>query len=91
MKPYEIIASNGREVDYDNPTPTWGYTDSDGHAFLDQVPYQEGDEITDAVARFQSQGKLPAGEVEVSPGRRLYGYWIHEDHPRAYNVAITPS
>ncbi|MFE7461756.1 hypothetical protein ACWFMI_23080 [Nocardiopsis terrae] len=89
MSKHEIIASNGREVDFDDPAPTWGYTDSDGNAFLDQVIYEEGDEVTDAIMRFQRQGKLPVGEAEVTRGTRLSDYWIHEEHPHAYNVTIT--
>lgn len=91
MSKYEIIASNGREADSEAPATTWGYTDSDGNAFLDQVAYEEGDEIADAITRFQKQGKLPVGEAQVTPGPRLSDYWIHEDHPHAYNVTITPS
>jgi len=89
MKPitYTLIASNGREAE---GAPAWGYTDPDG-AFIDAIEYQDGDTPADAVARFQEQGKLPAGEVAVESGERLDDYWIHEDHQRAYTVTITPA
>jgi len=87
---YEIIASSGREVDWDNPTPSWGYTDG-ADSFIDQVHYLDGDEISDAIERFQEAGKMPVGEVTVAKQERCYVDWVHEDQPYRFFVEITPS
>lgn len=81
---FEIMASSGAEVQEDRPT--WGILDGQG-AFFDQVTYEEGDEITDAVARFQRSGKLPRGEF-TSRRVRAGDYWAHDEHPWCYFVAI---
>jgi len=87
---YEIIASSGREVDWGNPTPTWGYTDG-ADSFIDQVHYFDGDEITDAIERFQEAEKMPAGEVTVVNKERCYVDWVHEDQAWRFFVEIVPS
>ncbi|WP_435108068.1 hypothetical protein [Nocardiopsis synnemataformans] len=87
MSIFEIIASNGREAADTNPTPRWGYTDGKD-SFVDEIVYQDGDTITAAVARFQEQGKLPAGGVSVAGRERCDVDWVHEDHPYRYRVII---
>lgn len=83
----EIIASSGAEVMEDRAT--WGYID-EGGAFIDQVVYEEGDEIEGAVARFQREGKIPHGGFTVKR-ERANEYWVHEEHPWCYIVTIDPN
>ncbi|GAA1457451.1 hypothetical protein NE857_21890 [Nocardiopsis exhalans] len=87
MSTFEIIASNGQEVDRDTPVPRWGFTDG-ADSFVDEIAYQDGDTITDAVARFQQADKLPTGEVSVGERERCDVDWVHEDHPYRYHVTI---
>ena len=81
----EIMASNGAEIQEDRPT--WGILDGEG-AFLRQVTYEEGDEIADAVTRFQGGGMLPHGEFFTSRRVRAGDYWVHEEHPWCYTITI---
>jgi len=81
----EVMASNGAEIQEDRPT--WGILDGEG-AFLRQVTYEEGDEIADAVARFQGGGMLPHGEFFTSRRVRAGDYWVNEEHPWCYTITI---
>jgi len=81
---FEIMASSGAEIQ--EGRPTWGVLDGEG-AFLDQVTYEEGDGVADAVARFQRAGKLPRGEFTFKRVR-VGEYWAHEEHPWCYFVTI---
>lgn len=87
-----VIASNGTELDRDNPTPTWGAVspsalEEGDLQFQGSAPYREGDTVYEGAARLQSHGRLPHGPLALTRATSTADDWVHEGHP-IYHVDI---